>query len=43
MFWRIGTRHSDRPHEDNKRDLEQLARSGQPTDVLALDGGLAVG
>ncbi len=30
MYWRIGPRYRDRPREDNKRDLEQLARSGQP-------------
>jgi GNAT superfamily N-acetyltransferase len=43
MYWRIGPRYRDRPREENKRDLERLARSGQPTGLLALDGGTAVG
>src|SRR5881394_4102068 len=43
MYWRIGPRYRDRPREDNKRDLEQLARSGQPPGLLAFDGGTAVG
>lgn len=43
MYWRIGPRYRDRPREDNKRDLQQLAASGQPTGLLALDGGTAVG
>jgi hypothetical protein len=43
MYWRIGPRYRDRPREDNKRDLEQLARSRQPPGLLAFDGGTAVG
>ena len=43
MYWRIGPRYRDRPREDNKRDLEQLARSGQPPGLLAFDGGTPVG
>ena len=43
MYWRIGPRYRDRPREDNKRDLEQLARSGQPPGLLAFDGHIAVG
>jgi GNAT superfamily N-acetyltransferase len=43
MYWRLGPRYRDRPREDNKRDLRQLARSGQPTGLLAFDGTLAVG
>ena len=43
MYWRIGPRYRDRPREENKRDLEWLARSGQQTGLLALDGGTAVG
>ena len=43
MYWRIGPRYRDRPPEDNKRDLKQLAGSGQPTGLLALDEGVAVG
>jgi hypothetical protein len=27
MYWRIGPRYRDRPREDNKHDLERLARS----------------
>jgi GNAT superfamily N-acetyltransferase len=43
MYWRIGPRYRDRPREENKRDLEQLAGSAQPLGLLAFDGGLAVG
>ena len=43
MYWRIGPRYRDRPREDNKRDLERLARSGPPPGLLAFDGGTAVG
>jgi GNAT superfamily N-acetyltransferase len=43
MYWRIGPRYRNRPREENKRDLERLARSGQPTGLLAFDGGTAVG
>ena len=43
MYWRIGPRYRDRPREDNKRDLKQLAGSGQPPGLLAFDGGVAVG
>jgi GNAT superfamily N-acetyltransferase len=43
MYWRIGPRYRDRPREDNKRDLEQLARSGQPPGLLAFHGEVAVG
>ena len=43
MYWRIGPRYRDRPREDNKRDLERLARSRQPPGLLAFDGGNCVG
>jgi GNAT superfamily N-acetyltransferase len=43
MYWRIGPRYRDRPREDNRRDLERLARSGQPPGLLAFDGGTCVG
>jgi GNAT superfamily N-acetyltransferase len=43
MYWRIGPRYHDRPREDNKRDLANLARSGQPPGLLAFDGAVAVG
>jgi GNAT superfamily N-acetyltransferase len=43
MYWRIGPRYRDRPRADNKRDLRQLAGSGQPPGLLAFDGDLAVG
>lgn len=43
MYWRIGPRYRDRPREDNKRDLEQLAHSGRPPGLLAFEGNLAVG
>jgi GNAT superfamily N-acetyltransferase len=43
MYWRIGPRYRDRPREENKRDLEQRARSGPPPGLLAFDGDVAVG
>jgi GNAT superfamily N-acetyltransferase len=43
MYWRIGPRYRDRPREDNKCDLHQLAASGRPPGLLALEGELAVG
>jgi len=43
MYWRIGPRYRDRPREENRRDLQQLAASGQPPGLLAFDGGLAGG
>jgi len=43
MYWRIGPGYRDRPRADNKRDLQQLAASGQPPGLLAFDGDLAVG
>jgi len=43
MYWRIGPRYRDRPREDNKRDLERLARSRQPPGLLAFDAGNCVG
>ncbi len=43
MYWRIGPRYRERPREDNKRDLERLARTGPAPGLLAFDGGTAVG
>jgi GNAT superfamily N-acetyltransferase len=43
MYWRIGPRYRERPREDNKRDLERLARSGPAPGLLAFDGDTAVG
>jgi GNAT superfamily N-acetyltransferase len=43
MYWRVGPRYRDRPREDNKHDLEQLARSAPPPGLLAFDGDVAVG
>jgi GNAT superfamily N-acetyltransferase len=43
MYWRIGPRYRDRSAEDNKGDLEQLARSEPPPGLLAFDGAAAVG
>jgi GNAT superfamily N-acetyltransferase len=43
MYWRLGPSYHDRPRADNKRDLEQLASSGQPPGLLAFDDGVAVG
>jgi GNAT superfamily N-acetyltransferase len=43
MYWRIGPRYRDRPREENKHDLRQLAASGPPPGLLAFDGGIAVG
>jgi GNAT superfamily N-acetyltransferase len=35
--------HHDRPRENNKQDLRQLAASGQPPGLLAFDGDTAAG
>lgn len=43
MYWRIGPRYRDRPREDNKRGLQQLAASGQPPGLLAFDGDIPAG
>jgi GNAT superfamily N-acetyltransferase len=43
MYWRIGPRYKDRPREDNKTGLRELAESGPPPGLLAFDGGTAVG
>ncbi len=43
MYWRIGPRYRDRPREDNKHDLKQLAASGQPPGLLAFDGDIPAG
>jgi GNAT superfamily N-acetyltransferase len=43
MYWRIGPRYHERPRADNKRDLEELAGSGQPPGLLAFDDSVAVG
>jgi GNAT superfamily N-acetyltransferase len=43
MYWRLGPRYHDRPRADNRRDLQQLAASGPPPGLLALDGDQAVG
>ena len=43
MYWRLGPRYRDRPREDNKRDLQQLAAAPQPPGLLAFDGDVAVG
>lgn len=43
MYWRIGPRYRDRPREDNKHDLRQLAAAGQPPGLLAFDGDIPAG
>jgi GNAT superfamily N-acetyltransferase len=43
MYWRIGSRYRDRPREENKHDLRQLAASRPSPGLLAFDGGLPVG
>ena len=43
MYWRIGPRYKDRPRDDNKGGLRQLAGSGQAPGLLAFDGAVAVG
>jgi GNAT superfamily N-acetyltransferase len=43
MYWRIGPRYRERSHEENKRELGQLAASGRSPGLLALDGDVAVG
>lgn len=43
MFWRIGTKYRDRPAEQNKADLHDIAASSPPPGLMAFDGDLAVG
>jgi len=43
MYWRIGPRYHERPRDENKHDLRQLAASGPSPGLLAFDGGIAVG
>jgi len=43
MYWRIGPRYRDRPREENKHDLRQLAASRPSPGLLAFDGGVPVG
>jgi GNAT superfamily N-acetyltransferase len=43
MYWRIGPRYRDRPREDNRDDLRQLAEAGSPPGLLAFDGDTAAG
>jgi len=43
MYWRIGPRYRSRPREDNRSDLRQLAASGPPPGLLALDGPVPAG
>ena len=43
MYWRLGPRYRDRPREDNKHDLQQLAAVPQPPGLLAFDGDVPVG
>src|SRR5580698_4202806 len=39
MYWRIGPRYHERPRDENKHDLRQLAASGPSPGLLAFDGG----
>jgi GNAT superfamily N-acetyltransferase len=44
MFWRLGPGYHDRPREQNKAALRELAgRPGHPPGLVALDGDLAGG
>jgi GNAT superfamily N-acetyltransferase len=43
MYWRIGPRYRDRPREENKQELRQLAASSPSPGLLAFDGETAVG
>jgi GNAT superfamily N-acetyltransferase len=43
MYWRLGPRYHERPREENRRDLCELAGSGRPPGLLAFDGARAVG
>jgi GNAT superfamily N-acetyltransferase len=43
MYWRIGPRYRDRPREENKQELRQLAASSPSPGLLAFDGVIAVG
>jgi GNAT superfamily N-acetyltransferase len=43
MYWRLGPRYRNRPREDNRRDLRQLAVAGPSPGLLAFDGDTAIG
>jgi len=43
MYWRLGPRYHERPREQNKHDLRQLAQAGRSPGLLAFAGDLAVG
>jgi GNAT superfamily N-acetyltransferase len=43
MYWRLGPRYHERPREQNKGALRELAAAARPPGLLALDGDLAVG
>lgn len=43
MYWRIGPRYKDRPREQNRHDLEHLARQTAAPGLLAFDGDNAAG
>jgi GNAT superfamily N-acetyltransferase len=43
MFWRVGPAYHDRPREQNKNALKDLASKPDPPGLLAFDGELAVG
>jgi GNAT superfamily N-acetyltransferase len=43
MYWQLGARYRERPHDENKRDLKALAASEDLGGLLAFDGALAVG
>ena len=43
MYWRLGPQYKNRPREENRRDLRNLAASDRPPGLLAFDSGTAVG
>jgi GNAT superfamily N-acetyltransferase len=43
MYWRIGSKYSQRPREQNKTAFRKIVMQGPPPGLLAFDGDVAVG
>lgn len=43
MYWRLGPGYRDRPRDDNRQDLCDLASSGAPVGLLAFQDDVALG
>ncbi len=43
MYWRIGSKYTQRPREENKKEFRAIVKRGPPPGLLAFDGDAAVG